>query len=606
MTNKKLTPELQQLVLALSQKETIPSIIRTLKEAHGVGITYQSISAFLTKKGTVPLLKIKQTKLTPEQVAEITALRQQSVSLEEIVARTGQKMSTVRWALAKAGVKVTKEGHKANMRVGHVERVGEILFGYGVTTWDERMHQTAEEKSAKFLNHVERNRDRAEFECVNGHFFSAKVSNILAGTWCPHCDNMPALTLEEVRKIFGRGAVEVVSDSYGGVDAPLDVKCFAKHPYKTTLSDYRDGHGCPVCAGNFPHTVETIRALGASLGWILKSTEYLGIAKNLVWVCPSGQHEVEKAPGNLKASGCRKCSAGNHRSKEELEIEAFLVGLGYSPGTSDRTLIAPFELDIVLENEKLAIEHCGLWCHGQKVKKEKARDCHLNKLKACEAKGYRLITIFSDEWKYRQPQCEAFIKSVLGKRERQIGARECEVREVPVDAARAFLDQNHVMGGAGGTSQGLFVGDELVALTTFRESSPDRKGTPQPGYWELSRYCTKMGLGVSGGLGKLMAHFAKANDVKVIRSFSDKRWSQGGIYRKLGFTLEATVPPSYWYFKKSSDGPREHKFRYRRRKLMKLLKKTVDDGATEWEMAREAKLDWIWDCGLDRWIWVAK
>jgi len=57
--------------------------------------------------------------------------------------------------------------------------------------------------------------------------------------------------------------------------------------------------------------------------------------------------------------------------------------------SSERSLIAPKELDIVIPSKGIAIEFNGLYWHSEASGKD--RNYHLDKTKACEAKGYQSI-----------------------------------------------------------------------------------------------------------------------------------------------------------------------------------------------------------------------
>ena len=62
----------------------------------------------------------------------------------------------------------------------------------------------------------------------------------------------------------------------------------------------------------------------------------------------------------------------------------------------DRTLIKPYELDIVIPDIHLAIEFNGVYYHS--IEAGTPLGYHLMKTKMCEAKNYRLIHIWEDEW----------------------------------------------------------------------------------------------------------------------------------------------------------------------------------------------------------------
>ena len=62
----------------------------------------------------------------------------------------------------------------------------------------------------------------------------------------------------------------------------------------------------------------------------------------------------------------------------------------------DRTLIKPYELDIVIPELYLAIEFNGVYYHS--VEAGTPLGYHLMKTKMCETLNYKLIHIWEDEW----------------------------------------------------------------------------------------------------------------------------------------------------------------------------------------------------------------
>lgn len=62
----------------------------------------------------------------------------------------------------------------------------------------------------------------------------------------------------------------------------------------------------------------------------------------------------------------------------------------------DRTIIAPYELDIVFDDLKLAIELNGVYWHSNKILKND--EYHYNKFKMCKDKGYTLISVWEHEY----------------------------------------------------------------------------------------------------------------------------------------------------------------------------------------------------------------
>lgn len=73
---------------------------------------------------------------------------------------------------------------------------------------------------------------------------------------------------------------------------------------------------------------------------------------------------------------------------------------------NDRSIISPFELDIVIPERKLAIEFNGTYWHSMKPK-----GYHKMKVKLCADKGFKLIHIWEIDWINKKDE----IKSMLEK-----------------------------------------------------------------------------------------------------------------------------------------------------------------------------------------------
>ena len=83
-------------------------------------------------------------------------------------------------------------------------------------------------------------------------------------------------------------------------------------------------------------------------------------------------------------------------SKKEQELVEFCRQFFNNLLIKDRTLIKPYELDIVIPELNLAIEFNGIWYHS--IEAGTPLGYHLMKTELCEAQNYRLIHIWEDEW----------------------------------------------------------------------------------------------------------------------------------------------------------------------------------------------------------------
>ena len=257
--------------------------------------------------------------------------------------------------------------------------------------------------------------------------------------------------------------------------------------------------------------------------------------------------------------------------------------------SSARTVIPPSELDIYVPEKKLAIEFDGLYWHSDAVGRM-SKDYHLKKTDACAEKGIRLVHVFEDEWNDRRETVKSRLRNLFGLHSGTIYARKCEVREVDAATASAFLDENHLQGAVNSPVRlGLYSREELVALMTFGKCRFDKRHE-----WELVRFCSKLNTRVVGGAGKLLWHFEKTYSPRSLATYADRRWSGGGLYRKLGFSFVRNSPPNYWYV--DNMVRRYSRVKFQKHKLKRLLEK-FDPGKSEAENMRDNGYFRVFDCG---------
>jgi len=278
---------------------------------------------------------------------------------------------------------------------------------------------------------------------------------------------------------------------------------------------------------------------------------------------------------SLPKCSCQKSIA--YKSKEELDLLSFIESFGVNVISGDRSMIAPFEIDIYIPSLNLGIEYCGLYWHSENGGK-KTWNYHKKKHDLALEQGIQLITIFSDEWNNKRDIVKSVLQAKMGFMKGFHG-RKCEVRCIPKNQGKQFCDQYHLQGGTK-TSQavGLFLNDELSSVMLFLKKGDD---------YELSRYCSKMRI--HGGASKMIRFFEKNNDYKALISFSDNRWSNGHLYNHLGFVKTSEIPAMQYYT--------DYVSKFHKLKARLLFEKI----GTEWESAQAAGYDRIWDCGKIRW-----
>lgn len=260
-----------------------------------------------------------------------------------------------------------------------------------------------------------------------------------------------------------------------------------------------------------------------------------------------------------------------------------------------RSLISPLEVDFYLPEMKLAVEVCGLYWHSEG--RGKTRTYHRNKMVKCAEKDVRLITIFDDELS-DVALVQKKLSHILGKSQRICSARQTQIREISVEAARDFLSKNHIQGYCRSRIKlGAYYGDELVAVMTFgnaRVSLGSSRG------WELIRMASVGSI--PGIASKLFRYFVRNYDPDEIVSYCDLRWGTGSVYRELGMEYSHASAPGYWYLD-SRFQTRFHRYIYTKGRL---VREGHDRSLSEWQIMRSNGFDRIWDCGHGVWKWIKK
>jgi hypothetical protein len=205
---------------------------------------------------------------------------------------------------------------------------------------------------------------------------------------------------------------------------------------------------------------------------------------------------------------------------------------------NNRTIISK-ELDIYLPDVKLAFEFNGLFWHSELYKDN---NYHLNKTKECEKNGIQLIHIYEDDWIYKQDVIKSMIINKLNKTKNKIYARKCKIKEIYDDKLiKGFISKNNIEVYVDSKIKiGLFYENVLVCLMLFNNIN-------NKDYYELSNFSVKINTNIIGGASKLLKYFINNYNPKKITTYVNRSYSQGNLYKILGFNFINKCEPNFYY-----------------------------------------------------------
>lgn len=276
------------------------------------------------------------------------------------------------------------------------------------------------------------------------------------------------------------------------------------------------------------------------------NTEYIGSHDPIKIKCAIHGVEFERLAYIHFNSlhGCPFCAAEASSSQGEKELRDFVRSFYKGKILSnDRDVLGGKELDIYCPDVNIALEYHGCFFHSELFAKPYK---HRHKADLCVRNNIKLIQVFDYEWETKREIVQSRIKSIFGKNDRVIPGRKVQVRYLTLAEKNNFLAKNHLQGADHSSVYiGLVFGDEIVGCMTFGCARFDKTFDGL----ELIRYCLSLNTTVIGGAEKLLKFFSKNHKDKVV-SYADRRWSIGGIYERLGFTLipGRKIVPNYFYY----------------------------------------------------------
>ncbi len=386
---------------------------------------------------------------------------------------------------------------------------------------------------------------------------------------------------------------------YKGSLSKICIICPEHGEFWQVPSSHLFGCGCPYCSGNAKDDSRTFaeKAMAVHHGkYDYSSVDYVNSQTLVKITCPI-HGEFSQLPNNhlSKKYGCPKCSRIISRKEEELYEFVCATAGKENVIQHTRDVISPLELDIYIPSSSIAVEFDGLRWHSEEF--EPSPSYHLNKTKMCEEKGIRLLHVFEDEWDFKKDVIKNILRTCVGVND-TIYARKCEVREISPSDAKEFINVNHIQNYVPSKINiGLFNEDSLVSVMCFGGLRKNLGQSSKEGSYEMLRYATMLGCTVIGGASKLFKYFKDRYNPEFVKTYADKRLFSGKVYESLGFVLEHTSQPNYFYV---IGNHRENRFKYRKDRL---VSEGFDKDKTEHQIMLGRGIFRIYDCGCNVYEW---
>jgi hypothetical protein len=301
-----------------------------------------------------------------------------------------------------------------------------------------------------------------------------------------------------------------------------------------------------------------------------------------LYKCPKNHLFYMRSNNFLKRGNCPDCV---EKSKIETEIHNWLAAIIPNVKRNKRVLFLDdtkngnnaLEIDSFDPETGFGVEVHGIYYHQE----EFVGDSHKIKAELADKWGYTLLQFFEDEINFKGDIVKSIIKSKLNVDTKTIYARDCEVVVLQYKEIYNFLEENHLQGKCKSFLKiGLKYNNELVSVLTFRKPRNKDKNIA-----EIARYCTKMGLKITGGFSKMLKkaeNILKTMGYTKIGTYSDRRYSKGEVYKSNGFEFKYFTVPDLFWVKGSNRYPREISWG-KTEEEMKKYKKILGAGNSYWE-----------------------
>ena len=439
---------------------------------------------------------------------------------------------------------------------------------------------------------------------THGTFQQSLSNHICNKRGCPECGGSKRKTtvwfIREARKIHGN-KYDYSKSVYVNWKTPIKIIC-PKHGefHQPSMKHITRKFGCPFCAGrksNRELWLEKAKHLHGD-EYSYTNTTYHRNTDYVTITCKEhGDFEVLSANHVNPAvqSRCPKCTYV--LSKPQKFITDILDSIQVNYILNDRRKLSGMEIDVLIPAANLAIEIDGVYWHSELAGKD--RYYHIEKTLALKRFGIQLLHFWDYEIQSKPDLVKSMILYKLGISKRVHARLLIKEELTDKDEVSAFLRHNHL-----GGSSTYHKAYGLRSRKTGRLAAVLTISKPyisQEFEWEVKRFATHQGVSVVGGASRLWGMFLKDLNPSSVVSYADLRYSNGKLYRQLGFKFLRRSKPSYFW---SAGGSYSlSRYQTQKGKLSRLLGKNFDPNVSEKQNMEQAGYTRVFDCGTLVYVW---
>jgi len=151
---------------------------------------------------------------------------------------------------------------------------------------------------------------KLDLVCPNQHMYRAAYASFQQGHRCSECPDgggRQKLTIESVRQHIESFGHRLLSTKYVKALEKLEIICPNQHRYLASYNSFQRGIRCAECAGNKTHTIDAVRQHIESFGYRLRSNTYVGAHAKLDTLCPVGHSYSVSYNKFQKGIRCSEC-----------------------------------------------------------------------------------------------------------------------------------------------------------------------------------------------------------------------------------------------------------------------------------------------------------